>query len=126
MPDRPTLVSYAVGLVGAVVGGAVGFFVRSWLLPIGLDALILPGALVGLGCGLISRRRSWLLAALCGVGGLALGILSEWHCCPFVADDRLVFFLQNLGDVRLPAKIMIVLGALLAFWLGLGRDEHGR
>ncbi|MBN2023883.1 MAG: hypothetical protein JW809_13960 [Pirellulales bacterium] len=132
MGQKTNFRRYARGLVGAAIGGLLGLFLRWWLLrfelgPVGLpgrylDALVLPGALAGLGCGLLSGGRSWVLAVLCGLGGLGLGIVSEWKSFPFVANGSPIYFVIHLHRVRTVAKIMIVLGAAFGFWFGLGRD----
>ena len=47
-------------MAGAATGGAIGYFAFFLLASQGLYALVLPGALVGLGFGALSRRRSLL------------------------------------------------------------------
>ena len=69
MVDRERVVSASLGLAGAVAGGAIGYFVFMWMARQGFYAMILPGALLGLGCGLASRRRSAVLGIACGATG---------------------------------------------------------
>ena len=40
------------GLIGAAVGGAVGYFAFGWLVSQGFYAVALPGVLLGIGLGL--------------------------------------------------------------------------
>ncbi len=65
------------GLLGAVIGGAAGFFAFFWIARQGFYALILPSGLMGFTAGLFARSRSTPLALVCGVAGLALGFDSN-------------------------------------------------
>ena len=114
-------VRHLLGIFGAAVGAALGHVVFLWLVQRGFYAMMLPGALLGLGCGLASQIHSKLLGILCLVAGLALGIFTEWRHAPFVADDSLVFFVSHLLDLQLMTLIMIGLGGACAFWMGTGR-----
>ena len=51
-----------LGILGAVLGAVVGFFLFQFLIRRGLYFIVLPGALVGFGCGLAARNRSLVLA----------------------------------------------------------------
>jgi hypothetical protein len=113
-----------LGLLGAAVGGCVGYFAFFWIARQGFYALVLPGALLGWGAGLASRRRSTALAAICAVAGLALGIAAEWRFAPFAADASLPYFLAHLHALRPVTLLMIALGAYVSYRLALGRD-HG-
>lgn len=120
---RPQIVGFALGIVGAMVGGAAGYFVFSLLLQNGFYAMVLPGTLIGLGCGLLSGMKSNLLGMICAATALLLGIYTEGHLLPFVADDSFAFFVANLHHLPLTHMIMIALGALFAFWFGKGRRQ---
>jgi hypothetical protein len=111
-------------LFGAIAGGTLGHFVFLWLARQGFYALALPGALLGLGCGLFLRHRSLPLAAVCGLFALALGILSEWRVAPFVADVSFGYFLTHLPQLRPWTWLMIGLGSIFGFWLALGRRHQ--
>jgi hypothetical protein len=93
----------------------------AWLLKQGMYAMILPGALIGLGCGWFIGIRSNAMGILCGVAGLALGIFCEWRFQPFIKDDSLAFFVQNLHQLRPGTQLMIAAGAIVAYWCGRGR-----
>ena len=111
-----------LGLVGATIGGAIGYFIYGWILRnFGLDGLCIPAQMLGLGFGLAARRPHVTYGVICGVLGLGLGILTEWKHASFVADDSLTFFLKNLGQLHIMTLIMIVLGGILAFSIGQGR-----
>jgi hypothetical protein len=114
------LVSLVLGLLGAVLGGALGYFVFLWGLRQGFYIIALPATLLGAGCGLLSRHRSIARGVLCGIAGLALGLYAEWRAFPFKADESLGYFLTHLKDLRPFTLLLIGLGGLLAFYFGQG------
>lgn len=118
--------AYLRGAIGAVLGGAFGFGL-CWFLCVkmGLYAVAMPGAFLGLGCGTLSRVRSIPLGLACMVAGFALGVVSEWFLFSFTADDSLGYFLKNLSQVGNPNRMwtFIGLGTLFAGWFGLGRER---
>lgn len=113
-----------LGLLGAVIGGCVGYFAFFWISRQGFYALALPTAFVGLGAGLCARRRSSLLATICGIAGFALGLFTEWRFAPFIADNSLTYFLTHLHLLRPLTWIMLAIGAFLSYRLALGRDDN--
>jgi hypothetical protein len=115
---KPGLV-FLPGLLGAALGGALGYFAFVWLARQGFYALALPGALLGIGCALLSKHRSHVLAAVCGIGAIALGIFSEWRLSPFIKDDSFLYFLSHLHQLRPITLIMILVGGVLGFWFAL-------
>ena len=108
------------GLAGAVVAGAVAYAVYYWLRTQGFIMLLLPGAGIGFGYTWLSPQRSWLGASLCGLAGLIVAVLGEWHAAPFLKDDSLGFFVRNLHELPTPTQLMIALGGVAGFWFGLG------
>jgi hypothetical protein len=114
-PVNPT-VSVALGMAGAVAGGAVGYFAFGWLARQGFYALALPGVLVGVGAGWFSRRRSLPLAVGCGIFALALGVFAEWRHFPWEKDDSLGYFVTHLLDLRPFTLLMIAAGGFAGFW----------
>lgn len=119
-----TLLSWLLGLVGAVIGGVAGYFVFGWILRYGLYAPLIPGAFLGAGCGLLARQHSFLRGLLCGLAGLALGVYTEWKYMPFVKDGSFTFFIQHMTPVTM---LLQALGGFLAYWFGRerlwGREE---
>jgi hypothetical protein len=105
------------GLAGAALGGAAGYFLFGWILRQGIYAGILPGALLGLGCGVFVQRRNILLAAVCGAAALALGVFTEWKYLPFARDESFSFLIQHLPPFK---WLMLGLGGLAGFWFALG------
>jgi hypothetical protein len=122
-PPSPATI-YGKALAGALVGGAIGWWLFFVLVGQGFYSLALPGALLGYGCGKLSGRRSKRLGIFCAVAALFLGIVLEWRFAPFVKDGSFVFFITHLGDLRGVSKIMIGLGALFGYWFGIGRDAY--
>lgn len=116
----------AIGLVGAAVGGALGYFAFFWVAQQGFYALLLPPGLLGLGAGLIARRRSTPLALICGVAGLALGLFTEWRFAPFAADNSLPYFLAHLHALKPITLALLALGAFLSYRLALGWDAPSK
>jgi Ni/Fe-hydrogenase subunit HybB-like protein len=111
----------ALGLLAAFAGGLVGHFAFLWIARQGFYALALPGALAGLGCGLVSKQNCFPVAFACGGWALALGIFSEWRFAPFTKDAGLGYFLTHLQDLRPTTLMMILLGGVFGFWFALGR-----
>lgn len=110
---RPVL-----SLVGGAIGGAIGSVLTALLADRGLYALVLPGALLGAGCGAMSVARSRARGIVCGVAGLVLGLLVDWWVAPFPNDKSFVYFLTNIHRGTLMLSVMVVLGALAAYWFG--------
>jgi len=115
-----TALSHALGLIGAAIGGVVGFFAFRWILSQGLYALILPGAMLGAGCGALARHPSLARGVACGLAGLDLGLVCEWKFFPFVADEGLGYFLAHLHQLKPISILMILAGAYMAYWMGRG------
>ena len=113
---------FLLGIVGGVCGGAVGWFVFSLIARQGYHALALPGALVGLGCGALSGRRSLCLGFACACAALALGAVVAWRVAPFADNSGLEYYLLHLDE--LPGKIILLIltGVAIAFWFGCGRE----
>src|SRR5688572_27483519 len=84
------------GLAGAIVGGAIGFFVFRLLVRQGLYGMMIPGALLGLGAGVAARGKSIPLGIACALTAIALAICAEWSVFPFKNDPSLEFFVWNV------------------------------
>lgn len=114
--------SMALGIVGAILGGVVGWFVCTWLAHQGFYALALPGATIGLGFGALSKRPMILGGILCAIAALIVGVAWEGVNRPFIADESFSFFLANLQDLKPATMLFIGLGVVFAFWFGRGRS----
>lgn len=113
----------AFGLLGAIAGGCLGYFAFFWIARQGFYALVLPPALLGLAAGICARQRSSILAAICGIAGLALGIFIEWRASPFLADSSFSYFVTHVHALRPITLIMLALGTFLSYRLALGHDR---
>jgi len=109
------------GFLGAVIGGAIGFFAFKWLLTQGYYGLALPAILLAIGFSMGSRRSMVLGDVFCAIAGLAIMIFSEWYTSPLVKDMSLRFFLRNLAELQPVTLIFIAVGTAVAFWFGKGR-----
>src|SRR5262249_40155099 len=89
-----SLLSNLLGLVGAAVGGAIGYFAFRWFCKQGFYAMVLPGGMLGLGCLILARHRSMARGIVCGVAAVALGLFTEWR--HFWANRTLGQFLTEV------------------------------
>jgi hypothetical protein len=111
-------VSWILGLIGAVGGGVVGFYGFAWFARHGFYAMILPGGLLGAGCGALAGTKSQLRGILCAAAALALSVYSEWAIFPFVADDSFGYFLRHVQDLSPVKLLMMALGTFAAYYFG--------
>jgi hypothetical protein len=114
----------AISLLGAIGGGLVGYFGFALAIRQGLYAMVLPGAMLGLGGGLWARDRSALRAVLCGLAALALGLFAEWRFLPFIEDPGLGYFLTHIPQLSGMTLLMIAAGSALGAWLSLGKRRQ--
>jgi hypothetical protein len=112
------IASYVLGLIGAVIGGALGYYIFMWIVDQGFYGLMIPGALLGLGCSLLSQHRSHVRGVICAAAACLLGLYSEWKFAPFRADASLGYFMSHVAELKPITQGMIVLGAFFAYWLG--------
>jgi MFS family permease len=112
------LISYLLGLVGAIIGGVIGFYTFAWLEDKGFYGLAIPGAFLGLGCGLLSQHNSITRGVLCGAGALGLSLFTEWKFHPFLVDNSFSYMVSHISEMRSVTLLMIVLGTVIAFWVG--------
>jgi hypothetical protein len=113
--------SNLLGFVGALIGAMLGLLGYKYALTKGLYAIVLPGGLLGLGCGALARNRSFSRGLICAVAGLGLGFYTEWQS--FWNKLSLVEFVQKIPSLDSLTLPLIGLGGLLAFWSG--RDHFG-
>lgn len=112
------VVSHLLGFLGAVIGGALGFYIFGWFARHGFYGLMIPGALLGGGCGLLARHSSPARGVICAVGAALLALFTEWRYFPFLADTSASYFVEHLSSLSPVTWIMVVFGALIAYWLG--------
>jgi len=105
------------GIAGAVIGAALGLFLFDLAFKQGYFMLALPGALLGLGCGMLSGKRSLLLAGICLI--LAVGVTAYADSTCY--DKTFSEFLQSAGNLPKVDYLMFVAGVLFAAWFGYGK-----
>lgn len=111
------VVSLALGCVGALLGGVLGWFGFFWVAQQGLYALVLPGGALGIGAGALVRHRSVPFSLGCGVAALVLGVLAEWRFAPFIKDASLGYFLSHLHQLKPVTLLFIALASFIGFWM---------
>ena len=121
MAENVPTTNWLLGIVGGIVGGAIGYFAFSLIVGQGFYAIVLPGALLGLGCGYLSGIRSNALGVVCGLVALLLGFFTEWRFFPFIKDGSFSYFITHVHNLKSVTLIMIALGGFFGFWFGMGR-----
>lgn len=106
--------------LGALTGGAAGYFLFFWLASRGYYGLAIPGGLLGVGAG-VFRCRSRLTPLACAVLALALGAFTEWRYAPFIVDSSLGYFVRHFSDLQPASVIMIAIGVFAGFWVPFRR-----
>jgi hypothetical protein len=123
MNNSARVKNVALSLAGAAIGGALGYLGFMWAARYGFYAMVLPGALLGLGSGWLGRSRSVARAGACAALALGLGIFTEWRAAPFIKDPGFGYFLANIPSLRPVTLLMIILGSAFGGWFGLGRSR---
>ncbi|GAB5444409.1 MAG: hypothetical protein Fues2KO_47580 [Fuerstiella sp.] len=114
-------VDYVAATTGTVFGTIAGAAVFGFLLRQGIYAMVIPGTLIGLGCGGFAKGRSTGLGISAAIIAFVVSLGLEWHFRPFVVDDSLPYFLSHLRDLTTITWITVSLGTFAAFWFGRGR-----
>jgi len=113
-----------VAIAGAVLGGAVGYSAFKLLLnSFGLYAMVLPGAMVGVGRATGSTAKSIPVGVVCFVGAVLISIITEWSVTVMPEDATFVDFLAALPDKPFRNQASLVAGPIMALWFGIGRNE---
>jgi len=118
MSASERILNVVLPIIGGIIGATVGYFLFFWITRQGFYAMIAPGALLGLGCGLLARTRSMVRGVICGIVAFLFGVFTEWKWAPFIADDSLTYMATHLQDLPPIKPVMMTVGALIAFWLG--------
>ncbi len=125
MTKLAIITSHLLGLIGALAGGYLGYLGFGWFYQRGFYAMIMPGALLGLGCGLLARHPSTIRGVACALGAVALSLHIEWRYFPFIADDSRGYFLTHVHQVNSVHLLMIGVGAVIAYWVGKDSGYSG-
>ena len=111
---------YGLGMLGAIIGAVLGGYLFLLALDQGYYMLALPGALIGIGCGLMSRRTSIVLGVFCMLLAAGVTLYLEW--CRF--DETFGEFISTLDALPQTTFVMYGLGVLFAGWFGYGRSNR--
>ena len=115
-----------LGIAGGIAGGVIGFFLFKLLLGQGLHFIVLAGAMVGFGCGVAARSRSFVFSLIALLIAIPTAIFYEWKTDKFLCDDGetlmgIIEYTYRMGSPKLRGwtlPVFIGLNGLLAFWLG--------
>ena len=110
-------------LLGAAVGGLVGYVLFFAFVRRGYYGLVLPGGALGLGAGMF-RSRSKAVAIVCGLLALGLGLFTEWRLTQPATEAGLGYFLLHVHQLPRFTLIMIGAGALIGFYVPLRRGQE--
>ena len=117
MPQR--LISNLLGLIGAIIGGVLGFYTFGWLEDHGFYGLAIPGAFLGLGCGLLSQHSSIPRGILCAFAALGLSLFTEWYFHQrFLVNNSFSYMVAHLTEKSPVTLLMMGIGTAIAFWVG--------
>ena len=111
MAGRAQFTNWSLGLLGATIGGALGYLAFFFMTRQGFYPMVLPGALLGLGCGFLSGTKSTGLGILCGLLAVVLGLVIEWRFAPFRDDRSFSYFITHVQNLRTMTLVMIAVGA---------------
>ncbi len=136
IPEKKNLMR---GLVGAVLGAAIGAAAWKFLLSRGIYAPLLICGAAGIASGWLAIRRHLLLGVQAAVVGLFVQLLAEAWLRPFVdspvtpQDESSVFYFIThlhkldpfyIGNVAIPALALWLAGAAMAVVFGMGRNRR--
>ncbi len=113
----------AIGAVAGAIAGYVLFFLT--LKYASLYALVLPGALIGLGRLFGTRTVSIPLGIACGLGALVLSLSIEYQVTPGAAEEGIADFLRHVHERPFRNVASIIAGPGMALWFGIGRKRAG-
>ena len=102
--------SFAFGLAGAGVGAVISWYLFLYLVQnYGMVAVVMPGAVTGLGRAAMMKGKSWILGIVCAFFGLFIPI--------YIILVRTSHTMDSLSDFN---KLGIFLGGAVGFYLGYG------
>jgi hypothetical protein len=126
---RKILVEFVIPLSCGVLGGVIGGTLVYWLRKQGLYAAVLPGALAGLGSGMLARTNSNLRGFFAALLAALAGLMTEWLVFFLPREKTLenfVGFLKEFPSEPPITKIFLGLGLILGFWWGRECTFRGR
>ncbi|MDR3618839.1 MAG: hypothetical protein P4L85_05765 [Paludisphaera borealis] len=118
MTSSSRIASNLLGLVGATLGAILGYYTFLWIYHRGFYGMMIPGAMLGLGCGFLARHPSTPRGVACAVAALGLGVFIEWWLFPFENHPSLGYFLSKISHLNTVTLLMIPGGAFFAYLFG--------
>ena len=110
-------------LAGIVAGAVCGYVVFRFLAKNGLYAPMVPGALVGMGCGMWVKTRSHARAVICVLVATFVNAWSEWMHFPFVINESFSYFITHLQDLTSRTQLMYGVSAVIAYYFAYARQN---
>lgn len=127
MNQLSRVMNVLAAIAAAAVGGGLGYVLFWWAHRQGIYLLVLPGAMIGMGCQIVLRQKSILVGILCALGAFFLGSFIEWQRAPFAADPGFPYFLKHVHQVDTTLTlVMLLVGSGFAFWFGRGTEGRVR
>jgi len=117
MTSSSRIASHLLGLVGATLGAILGYYTFRWIYHHGFYGMMIPGAMLGLGCGSLARHPSTIRGGACAAAALALGLFAEWSVS-YGGRLSLGEFSSEISQPDLIAILMIAAGAYFAYLFG--------
>ncbi|MEM7478255.1 MAG: hypothetical protein AAF483_24980 [Planctomycetota bacterium] len=117
---NPEFMPFIRGAVGAFVGAGLGIALFNLAYQFGIMMLGVPGAAVGLLCGMLSGRKSILLGVLSGVVAFFTNAYISYSV--LIQPYDFFQFVLHLHEFRTSA-LMVIVGTLFGFWFGIGRNK---
>lgn len=114
--NRNTLIA----VLGSLGGAVLGFGAFAWLASSGAYGFAIPGLAVGLGASLKFGVAGWV-PVFSGLLGFGIGIFATWKHLPFLADPSFSYFLAHLQQLPWSQQALLLVGAVVAFWLPFRR-----
>ncbi|MGO9598794.1 MAG: hypothetical protein ACLP7Q_12465 [Isosphaeraceae bacterium] len=115
-----------LAFLGALAGGLLGYYTFQWLYYHGFYGMMIPGALIGLGSGLLTQAPSKARGFVCAATAMGQSVLMEWKFFPFIASSRFRYFVRHFLEVNSVHLAMIAAGAFFAYWLAKDAGFRGR
>lgn len=113
-------------LLGAALGGAIGYGAFLLIEAQEYRALAVVGACLAIGAGLGATRRRLGWGVIIAVLAVVVTILVEWHHYPFRSDESLTYFVTHIASVSTNSKITYAAVAAAGLWFGMGRNRRPR
>ena len=111
-----------LALVGAAIGGTLGFFATAWVLQNGYYTVLLPAAFAGLGT-LLGRVKGISIPLALAAAAFCFTYFTQWRY--FKPHYSFSEFIQEIQLLRPLTHVMAVVGGLIAFWVPFrNRDKR--